>query len=61
MDLNFDTNVDIQDIITVYGIYNAVPEYFADVKYQKNILKADTNGDKVADGSDTGEVVNAAE
>lgn len=61
LDLNFDSNDDIQDIITVYGIYNAVPEYFADVKYQKNILKADTNGDKVVDGSDTGEVVNAAE
>lgn len=60
-DINFKNGVEINDIVTVYGVYNAVEEYFDNSieDYQKYLLKADTNGDKVVDGFDTGAVVSA--
>lgn len=59
-DLNFDNVTDILDISTGYGIYNVRDDYYSKVKYQRNILRADINGDKLVDGNDTGLVVNAA-
>ena len=59
MDLNFDDALDVNDITTGFGIYNANETYFANVKYQKNILRADTDGSKKVDGTDTGAVVDA--
>lgn len=58
-DLNFDGDMTVLDISTGYGIYNAIDTYMAEIKYQKNILRADTNGDKKVDTADTAAVVNA--
>lgn len=60
-DINFANGIERGDIVTVYGVYNAVEEYFNNTveDYQKYLLKADTNGDKVVDGFDTGAVVSA--
>lgn len=56
-DLNFDTFKDLQDITTAYGVYNVNSTIFANIKYQRNILKADTNGDKCVDPEDTSYVI----
>lgn len=59
MDLNFDDSLTVQDITVAYGVYNANKDYFKNIKYQKNILRADTDGNKVVDNDDTNAVVNA--
>lgn len=58
-DLNFDNDLTVQDISVAYGIYNVNKDYFKNAKYQKNILRADTDGDKVVDNDDANAVVNA--
>lgn len=58
-DLNFDNDLTVQDISVAYGIYNVNKDYFKNVKYQKNILRADTDGDKDVDNDDANAVVNA--
>lgn len=59
MDLNFDDNLNVQDITTAYGIYNVNADYFKNVKYQKNILRADTDGNKCVNNDDANTVVDA--
>ncbi|MBR4030288.1 MAG: hypothetical protein IKJ06_02710, partial [Clostridia bacterium] len=59
-DLNYDGNDDMQDISVAYGVMNGYEGYFSNVKYQKNILKADITGDKMVRGNDAGLIVEAA-
>lgn len=59
MDLNFDNSLTVQDITVAYGVYTANEDYFKNIKYQKNILRTDINGDKVVNNDDTNAVVNA--
>lgn len=58
-DLNYDDILDIRDITTAYGVLNVNESYFANIKYQKNILKADTDGNKYVNGIDTNAVLTA--
>lgn len=56
-DLNLDNAYDIQDVTVGFGIYNVYDGYYSNVKYQKNILKADTNNDKCVNDDDTSNIV----
>ena len=56
-DINFSKSLNVQDITVEYGIVNLHSEIYGDVKYQKHLLKGDTNGDKIVNGADTGYVV----
>ena len=56
-DINFSDSLNVQDISVEYGIVNLHSEIYGDVKYQKHLLKGDTNGDKIVDGKDTAYVV----
>ncbi len=56
-DINFSRHLNVQDISVEYGIINLHSEIYGDVKYQKHLLKGDTNGDKIVNGKDTAFVV----
>ncbi len=56
-DINFSRTLNVQDISVEYGIVNIHEEIYGDVKYQKHLLKGDTNGDKIVNGKDTALVV----
>lgn len=58
-DLNFVDGLTVDDITVAYGIYNVCDGYFANVKYQKSLLRADTDRNKLVDNDDTTAVVNA--
>lgn len=57
-DINFDTDLDIRDITSEYAVYNVNADVFRYIRYQKNILKADTDGSKSVTLDDTANVVN---
>lgn len=56
-DLNYNNDDEMQDISVLYGVMNGYPGYFADVKYQRNILKADVSQNKRVNGEDAADVV----
>ena len=56
-DINFSNTLNVQDISVEFGIVNLHSEIYGDVKYQKHLLKGDTNGDKIVNGKDTAFVV----
>lgn len=56
-DINFSNSLNVQDITTEYGVLNGHDVLYANAKYQKQILKADTDGDKKVVGSDASFVV----
>ncbi|MBE7047324.1 MAG: hypothetical protein E7396_07920 [Ruminococcaceae bacterium] len=56
-DINFDTELDIRDITSEFAVYNVNADVFRYVRYQKNILKADTDGNKTVGLNDTSTVV----
>lgn len=58
-DLNFDNKEDIRDVTTAYGVYNVHPILFTNIKYQKQLLKADIKKDKCVNGVDTAAVYGA--
>lgn len=54
-DLNFNGKYEMKDISTAFAVYNG--DYVAEIALQRNMLKADTNGDKKVDGLDTAAVI----
>ncbi len=59
-DFNYYEGTDVQDITVGYGVMNGYNGYFANPKYQRNILKADLTQDKKVRGEDVGLVVDEA-
>lgn len=59
LDINFSGTLTVQDITTAYGIYNVNENYFRHIDYQKQILRADTDGNRKVNNDDTNAVVNA--
>lgn len=59
-DINNSVGIDKQDPGTAIGVYGALDVYYENYGAQKNILKADVNGDKCVTQEDVKEVTLAA-
>ncbi len=51
-DVNFSSTLNVQDIVTEYGVAYEHSALLANIKYQRNLLKADVDGNKVINNDD---------